>query len=245
MKTKSIPVLFALLSLLFAGCGLSNAKDPSANKGSTEEDATEAELNGDANRSVNGHKFIDLALPSGTLWAETNIGAKTAADDGDFFAWGETQAKEKYLWDTYKYGTAEAEVTKYNDADALKELGDADDAARVNWGAPCRMPTDAECEELIDKENCTWDLVSRTTSSGEKRFGYEVKSVRNGNTIFLPFGGSCIDVRISENNKQGNYYSRSLLGDRFAVGFYLVRREPLVSSIERVFGCNIRPVVKP
>jgi hypothetical protein len=52
-------------------------------------------------------------------------------------------------------------------------------------------------------------------------------------------------MRISENNKQGNYYSRSLLGNQSAVGFYLIRREPLVSSIERIIGCNIRPVVKP
>ena len=49
---------------------------------------------------INGHKFVDLGLPSGLLWAETNIGAATAADDGCYFAWGETDmtTKSSYHW---------------------------------------------------------------------------------------------------------------------------------------------------
>ena len=40
----------------------------------------------DGNVIIDGHKFIDLGLPSGTLWAETNLGATTATGYGDYYA---------------------------------------------------------------------------------------------------------------------------------------------------------------
>ena len=40
--------------------------------------------------AVTVHTYVDLGLPSGTLWATTNIGATTPGDYGDYFAWGET-----------------------------------------------------------------------------------------------------------------------------------------------------------
>ena len=43
------------------------------------------------NTLINGHEFIDLGLPSGLLWAKTNVGASSSSDDGDYFAWGETE----------------------------------------------------------------------------------------------------------------------------------------------------------
>lgn len=42
---------------------------------------------------INGHQFVDLGLPSGLLWARTNVGASSSSDDGDYFAWGETKSK--------------------------------------------------------------------------------------------------------------------------------------------------------
>ena len=48
------------------------------------------------NKFINGHIFVDLGLPSGVLWAKTNIGAATAADDGNYYAWGETTTKFDY-----------------------------------------------------------------------------------------------------------------------------------------------------
>ena len=39
----------------------------------------------------NGHKFVNLGLPSGLLWATRNVGARTPKDKGLYFAWGETE----------------------------------------------------------------------------------------------------------------------------------------------------------
>ncbi len=40
-----------------------------------------------------GHDYVDLGLPSGTLWATCNVGASSPEEYGDYFAWGETEPK--------------------------------------------------------------------------------------------------------------------------------------------------------
>ena len=49
-------------------------------------------------------EYVDLDLPSGTLWATCNVGAETPEGIGDYFAWGETEPKDVYDWSGYKYG---------------------------------------------------------------------------------------------------------------------------------------------
>ena len=39
----------------------------------------------------NGYEYVDLGLPSGTLWAACNVGASKPSDDGQYFQWGDTQ----------------------------------------------------------------------------------------------------------------------------------------------------------
>ena len=48
------------------------------------------------------HEYVDLGLPSGTLWATCNVGATSPEEYGDYFAWGETEPKSTYDWSTYK-----------------------------------------------------------------------------------------------------------------------------------------------
>lgn len=71
------------------------------------------------------------------------------------YAWGETQPKSVYDWSTYKYGTAEKQLTKYCNkssygkngfTDNKRVLDAGDDAATVNWGSGWRMPTNEEVE---------------------------------------------------------------------------------------------------
>ena len=131
---------------------------------------------------------VDLGLPSGTLWADRNIGADTQEGYGDYFAWGETTPKSVYNWSTYKYCKGSYDtLTKYNNdsrdgtVDNKTVLEASDDAATANWGAAWRMPTHAEQVELNEK--CTWIW---TTSNGVN--GYKVVGP-NGNSIFLPAAG--------------------------------------------------------
>lgn len=71
---------------------------------------------------LDGHEWVDLGLPSGTLWATCNVGANSPEEYGDYFAWGETTPKSSYDWSTCKYGTDSHQLTKYcNDSDYGKK----------------------------------------------------------------------------------------------------------------------------
>lgn len=149
------------------------------------------------NVTINGHKFVDLGLPSGTLWAETNIGASTPYEDGDYFAWAETKPKSRYSLDNQK-----STVNKYKDGKTT--LDAADDAATANWGSSCRMPTTTEMKELKDK--CTWTWKSNYNGAS----GYLVKG-SNGNSIFLPATGLRDEEDFVFHGTEGNYWSSQTL----------------------------------
>ena len=200
---------------------------------------------------INGHRFIDLGLPSGLLWAETNIGAETAADDGDYYAWGETTEKEDYDWDTYKYGTPSSDLTKYNKTDGKTVLDKEDDAAYVNWGSSCRMPTDDDFTELKNSGICTWRWKSKTTSSGSSISGYKVTSKKNGNSIFLPASGGFDGSYLYGRDSNGYYWSSTLSSsdvsnayDTRFTGNY-VYYPSYGYAIERCDGHTVRPVAEP
>lgn len=124
--------------------------------------------------------YVDLGLPSGLKWAKCNLGATKPSDYGDFYAWGETEPKDRYGWDNYKWGPRNA-ATKYNATDGKSVLEPEDDAATAKLGAPWRMPTKDEIIELLTKCNWIW-------TTQDSKNGYEVIGP-NGNSFFLPAGG--------------------------------------------------------
>ena len=160
------------------------------------------------------HEYVDLGLPSGTLWATTNVGANEPEEYGDYFAWGETEPKSTYDWSTYQYcNGSSTTLTKYCDkgddadfgyngfTDTLTELEPGDDAATVNWGSDWCMPSHAQFVELLDE--CTW----RWRYSGQR--GFEVVGP-NGNILFLPAAGRRSITSLQEADDEGHYWSRSL-----------------------------------
>ena len=145
----------------------------------------------DNSGTLNGHDYVDLGLPSGTLWATCNVGAEVPEDYGDYYAWGETEPKTTYDWSTYKYCEGDYDLlTKYCSesrygyngfTDDLYDLQPSDDAATVNWGEGWRMPDGAEGLELLNNCDHRWDSINGV--SGLLVIG------NNGNTLFLPAAG--------------------------------------------------------
>ena len=190
------------------------------------------------------HEYVDLGLPSGTLWATCNVGANSPEQYGDYFAWGETAPKEVYTWETYKWcnGTWDS-LTKYNfqnsygTVDNKNELEPADDAAQANWGLSWQMPTKAQQDEL--HEHCNWQW---TTMNGVK--GY-LGTGPSGKTLFLPAAGYKDGTRIVSEGEFGYYWSHSLY---YGMSLYAYNHLFFSGSIpgwnkqERSFGLSIRPV---
>ena len=185
---------------------------------------------------VNGHKFVDLGLPSGLLWARNNVGASTPYADGDYYAWGETQTKSYYSWSTYKWGS---NPTKYNSSDGKTTLEASDDVATVKWGKECRMPSRAEFQELYNKCDWTWKSNYNGTS------GYLVKGP-NGQTIFLPASGYRYGD-LSYHGSDGYYWSSSLYTSNTDYAYYLNFDSGFINPCDinyRYNGHSVRPVAE-
>ncbi len=194
---------------------------------------------------VNGHKFIDLCLPSGTLWAETNVGATNAADYGNYYAWGEVETKSTYTCDNYKYGTQSSNLTKYTSGDKKTVLDKEDDAAYMNWGSFCRMPTKDEFDELRNSAYCEWEWTTQTASSSS---GYKVTSIKNGNSIFLPASGCAGFEGLSDRGSRGYYWLNTLYSEDadydYAYCLYFEDGKKDSYGDDRSCGFPVRPVAK-
>jgi len=157
------------------------------------------------------HEYVDLGLPSGTLWATCNVGASSPEECGDYFAWGETEPKSDYSWDTYKYASDTNTLTKYctdsrfGTVDNKTELDPEDDAATANWGSEWQMPSEEQVSELANEEYTT---TTWTTHEGFK--GRLVTSKLNGKSIFLPAAGRYIATECIEARRFGYYWSRAV-----------------------------------
>ena len=191
-----------------------------------------------------GHECVDLGLPSGTLWATMNVGANNPEDYGDYFAWGETDPKQRYEWGTYKFGTSMA-LTKYctesdfGTIDNLTELEPADDAATVNWGPAWRMPSIEQMNELVTECDWLWQTVNGVN-------GYMLTSKHNGNKLFLPAAGCHMESSIYGAGVDGAYWSRSLETTFPCDAGYLVLHSSgyvyYCAIYDRYFGQSVRPV---
>lgn len=163
--------------------------------------------------------WVDLGLPSGTIWATRNVGASSPEDYGDYFAWGEIEPnKDDYHFMTYKWWQDEYNanenwyvegLTKYctgssygykDFVDNKTELDPEDDAAYVHYPGG-RMPSLDQINELCDE--CTWQWTQRNGVNGQLGTG------PNGNTIFLPAAGSRSGSSSSVDS-YGHYWSRTL-----------------------------------
>lgn len=168
--------------------------------------------------SSSKYEFVDLGLPSGTLWATCNVGATKPEEFGLYFAWGETEGYtaedvnndvKQFSWADYKLcGDSSSTLTKYNNnssygtVDNLTTLELSDDAAYASDNT-CRMPTKADFEELTANTTSTWETLNGVN-------GIRFTSKANGNSIFVPAAGLCYDGSVDGVGSLGYLWSSSL-----------------------------------
>ena len=172
---------------------------------------------------INGHKAVDLGLS--VKWATCNVGAEKPSDYGNYYAWGETKPKSTYTGSNCVTG-----------GEKMNDIGGTQyDVAHTEWGSRWRLPTQEECQELIDKCKWVW-----TTLDGHA--GYKVTG-SNGNSIFLPAAGYS-DGDSAYDVGSGDYYwsSTPFSNDSYAWELYFSDGSRYMRGTDRKFGESVRPV---
>lgn len=207
--------------------------------------------------------YVDLGLPSGTLWAKGNIvsdgngGYKVGqeTDYGAYFSWGNSvphfSASGTTFDDGYDFGTSSTGspykdtpgatiqyTTSHKDADFSPSS--INDAARQLLGGKWRVPTANEIQELVDNTDFQF-----TTINGVKG-GKFMKKSDNSIYVFLPGTGfyDTSSHQMSWRVGLGDYWSSSLNGDDAV--FYLYFQTPSTRQLsdtgQRFMARGIRPV---
>ncbi|MBR6590759.1 MAG: fimbrillin family protein [Bacteroidaceae bacterium] len=187
-------------------------------------------------------EYVDLGLPSGTLWASCNVGANSPEEAGGYYAWGETDEKEDYSWGTYNWGTGTSFTkyctdSSYGTVDGKTTLEPEDDVAYMVLGSEWRMPTQTEVQEL--QEYCTWTL-------GEYKgcAGYLIEG-SNGNCIFLPFAGAIYDNE-RHYESEGYYWTATLRETTSGIFNYFNTNSKYYNlGYQRYYGMTVRPIYDP
>lgn len=201
----------------------------------------EITITNDACPDANHVHAVDLGLS--VKWACCNVGASVPEGYGGYYAWGETEEKSSYTWDTYKYwsdkdgdgNVEEKEITNIGS----NISGTSYDVARVKWGGSWRMPTLDEIKELCNK--CSWQCTEVNGIKGQKITG------PNGNSIFLPAAGYRYGTEVSYRGSDGIFWSGTLSEtsseDAFSL-YFLSGRLDWSSYCRRRYGFTVRPVTE-
>ena len=179
---------------------------------------------------------IDLGLPSGTKWASYNLGAAKIEDYGCYFAWGETEEKDRYKWSTYTLCDDGNERKCHNIGSDI--AGTQYDVARQMWGGSWQMPDYDHWLEL--KDNTSYSMTTINGVSCCKLTG------PNGKSIYLPASGQFDDYRVVYDGSVGNYWSSSKYGESTAyMAFFTNESGGFLTwgNSNRCIGYTIRPVI--
>ena len=187
-------------------------------------------------------EFVDLGLPSGTLWATRNLGAETPEDYGYYFSWGNVVGR-KPNGTTFDYNWGTDNNGNYASTTGAALTGDIPtnmdyDAVQRYMGGSCKMPTTTQFAELF---NSSYTTNEWTTKNGVN--GRLVTSKINGNSIFFPAAGLGSGASLSGAGSDGVYWSRSLHSS--AYGYYLYFDSSGVypqSYGSRFYGFSVRAV---
>ena len=178
-------------------------------------------------------QMVDLGLS--VKWAGWNVGASSPEEYGGYYAWGELHEKSDYDRDTYQYWEQENVFNGEWIFIGDNISGTQYDVARVKWGGSWRMPTLAECQELVDK--CTWTSMTNNGVAGQKVTG------PNGNSIFLPAAGCHFGASVGRLGS--GYYWSGTLREGFSSSACFLDFDAGCADWNfhyRFRGCSVRPV---
>lgn len=198
---------------------------------------------GGGSGSASKIEFVDLGLPSGTLWAKANLGAISPAQQGLMYAWGEIEGHvtpygdKKYTESDYKFYDSESgSHTKYNNTDGLTSLMLEDDAA-YQYDNTCRTPTVEQVWELIENTNYEFIYIDSVTC---------IKlTANNGNYICLPIYGSFRGGDIEGGSYTvGAYMTTTLTDDKNDAQKMIILsgEDAYTFNSPRYYSMMIRPV---
>ena len=206
------------------------------------------------------YDFVDLDLPSGTLWATSNVGATCGSTVkswyGDYFVWGDIEpaTNKRCDWNSYKYcNSSFYKLTKYCPKNITKYWGgtgkpdnkltldEEDDMANANMGGDWKIPTKEQLQELLDNTTSKW---VRKYNDIQKLNGRLFTSKTNGNTLFIPAAG----FRDNSVHLNGSYVAiwSSLLETTDPTAAYSIGSSSSDLSIRhpyRHYGISVRAVM--
>lgn len=184
---------------------------------------------------------IDLGLPSGTKWSCCDVGSKEPLFPEEvLFAFGETYAKDRYDYsrENYTYYASDDEGWYYEDlydsqGKRINDIsGTAYDVATVLWGAPWRMPSEADYKELFT--HC------------KSPFLWQVPVLKGPNGKVILFPASRENYWISSS--YGPYDASSFSGNIYTYVWYYYGfngwSDQFIEYKDRAFGQSVRAICK-
>jgi hypothetical protein len=161
-----------------------------------------------------------------------NVGASAPEESGLYFSWGNSPGHAEgsgYNFSQEVYPETPGAAIEAN-------LTLAEDMARQSLGAPWRMPTAAEFQELYDNCTSVW-----TTQNGVT--GILFTSNVNGNSIFFPAAGYYDGTSLEVKEEEGCYWSSTYIDSRDADYMDIVEDGAYPQmSVGRSLGQSVRAV---
>lgn len=180
-------------------------------------------------KSINNNSFeyVDLDLPSRTLWAACNVGASTPLEYGLYFQWGDTKGykenqvgaksgQKEFNCSDYKWSLngSDTNFIKYKTPGAKLEL--EDDAAHTNMGGDWHIPTPEQIRELLD------NTINEFTTLDEIN-GRLFTSKKDGSkSIFIPAAGGAWGGSVYFSGSGGSIWSSILSAHNVSYGQYIL-----------------------
>ncbi len=200
---------------------------------------------------INGIEYVDLDLPSGTLWASCNLGAEHEWEYGKYYQWGDTigyycgQGSEEHccaLSMPFVFGIVTTDTNYAMEFRAITKricrngvLHKKYDAAYQATNGQAHIPTKEQLEELV-----------ANTIKKSKRINHVdgcafISKKDMNKSIFLPYGGFMYKSYKRGGNNNSWIWSSSIDSQYNAYNLSCASGD--VEGAQPVYGQNIRSVI--